>query len=196
MALKRKWLIRVLLIGLTAVLFFSFTTSSPCGTYPDWSASPYVLPYPVGESYTVSQGNCVTWGGHRGSYRFSYDFAMPIGALVTASRAGVVVEIRTEFVDGDIAIGHENLVKIEHDDGTIAAYSHLSSILVADGEEVRGGDPLGRSGNTGQTGGFPHLHFQVSPCWEPTACTTLPVTFRNTLPNPNGLLQNETYPAR
>lgn len=186
----------LVVVGLAAVAWFRLSYFESCGGYPDWRSSAYVLPYPAGESYRVSQGNCFAWGGHRGSYRYSYDFAMPIGALVTAARAGVVVETRTEFVDGDIAAGHENLVKVEHQDGTIAAYSHLSKALVEVGEVVAAGDPLGLSGNTGQTGGLPHLHFQLSPCWEPTACTTIPVTFVNTRPNPNGLLADEVYPAQ
>lgn len=164
----------------------------PCFGYPGWEASPYVLPYPAGRSYPVWQGNC-TFGGHHGIYRFGYDFLMPIGTLVTAAREGVVVEIREGFADGG---PFENLVKVQHDDGTIAAYSHLHSVLVGRGHPVHDGDPIGLSGNSGQTGGVPHLHFHVSACWEPRDCETLPVTFHNTDPNPRGPEQGRTYPAR
>jgi len=47
----------------------------------------------------------------------------------------------------------------------------------------------------GQTGGVPHLHFQVSPCSEPVRCGILPVTFRNTTPNPDGLKFDQSYTA-
>jgi murein DD-endopeptidase MepM/ murein hydrolase activator NlpD len=163
-----------------------------CGGYADWKTSPYVLPYPVGKTYPLYQGNC-TLGGHRAGYRYSYDFLMPIGALVTAARAGVVSEVLDGYQDGNN--GTENWVKVRHADGSIAAYSHLHSVLVRVGEEVRAGSPIGLSGNTGQTGGVPHLHFQVAPCSEPIRCGTLPITFRNTAPNPDGLQYNQNYTA-
>lgn len=169
-----------------------FGRSAACGGYPDWETSLYVLPYPVGKTYPLHQGNC-SLGGHRAAYQYSYDFLMPIGSLVTAARAGVVFEVLDGYEDGNNTI--ENWVKVRHADGTIAAYSHLHSILVYVGQEVRAGSPIGLSGNTGQTGGIPHLHFHVSPCSEPVRCGTLPVTFRNTAPNPNGLLYNENYTA-
>jgi hypothetical protein len=43
-------------------------------------------------------------------------------------------------VDGG---GSDNLVKIQHDDGTIAAYSHIHDAMVAVGEGIEAGDPTG-----------------------------------------------------
>jgi murein DD-endopeptidase MepM/ murein hydrolase activator NlpD len=165
-----------------------------CGGYPDWQTSPFVLPYPVGTSYEVIQGNCSGFG-HSGDYAYSYDFGMAIGTPVTAARAGVVSETRTGFHDGDLTPGHENFVKLQHSDGLISAYSHLSTIHVVPGQSVRAGDLVGTSGNTGETGGTPHLHFHVNTCSEPADCGTNPVTFHNTDPNPNGLLVGHVYPA-
>ncbi|HEY3897026.1 MAG TPA: M23 family metallopeptidase [Chthoniobacter sp.] len=167
-----------------------------CGPFPDWRTSAYVLPYPVGAAYYVSQGNCSS-GGHRGAYKYAYDFVMPIGTTVTAARAGVVVEIRMKFHDGQPGEGESNWVKIRHADGTIAAYSHLTAhgALVKIGDHVVAGQPIGLSGNTGNTGGLPHLHFHLCPCSEPVDCGTLPVTFRNTEPNPDGPQAKHTYPA-
>src|SRR5262245_2830836 len=70
-----------------------------CGPCSDWKTSAYVLPYAVGTTRHVSQANCST-GGHRGPYKYGYDFVMPIGTTVTAARAGVVAEIRMKFRDG------------------------------------------------------------------------------------------------
>jgi murein DD-endopeptidase MepM/ murein hydrolase activator NlpD len=167
-----------------------------CGPFPDWASSPYVLPYPAGSSYYVSQANCSS-GGHQGPYKYSYDFVMPIGTKVTAARAGVVAEIRTRFRDGQSGEGQSNWVKIRHEDGTIAAYSHLTErgVLVKVGEQIVPGQLIGLSGNTGNTGGLPHLHFHVCPCSEPVDCGTLPVTFRNTDPNPDGLQSQRKYVA-
>ena len=165
-----------------------------CTGYPDWQTSPYVLPYPVGTTYTVAQGNC-SGGGHSGAYKYSYDFDMEIGTPVSAARDGTVFETRTGFVDGDITPGHENYVKIQHADGNITAYSHLSTVLVQAGDSVVVGDIVGTSGNTGNTGGFRHLHFHLTPCSEPVDCGTLPVTFSNTTANPMGLQAGHSYTA-
>jgi hypothetical protein len=167
-----------------------------CTGYPDWQTSAYVLPYPVGTSYRVAQGNCSGFG-HSGVYRYSFDFDMPLGTVVTAARAGVVVEVRVGHIDGDTVPGHENFVKIRHADGVISAYSHLGTdgVLVQVGDSVQAGDTIGLSGNTGATGGFRHLHFHLTPCSEPVDCGTLPVTFRNTDANPAGLVVGRYYPA-
>jgi len=167
-----------------------------CGPFPDWTTSAYVLPYAVGSSHYVSQGTCSN-GGHRGPYKYSYDFAMPIGTTVTAARAGVVSEIRIQFKDGQSGEGQSNWVKIRHADGTITAYSHLThhGVLVKIGDVVVAGQPIGLSGNTGNTGGRPHLHFHLCACSEPVDCGTLPLTFRNTAPNPDGLHAKRNYPA-
>jgi murein DD-endopeptidase MepM/ murein hydrolase activator NlpD len=155
------------------------------------NTSPYVLPYPVSQTVTLYQGNC-SLGGHHGVYRYSYDFLMPIGSSVRAARAGVVAEVLDGFPDGGPS---ENWVKIRHTDGTLAAYSHLHRVLVRIGQPVLTGQLIGLSGNSGHTGGVPHLHFHVSPCSEPVSCGTLPVTFRNASPNPGRLLEGRQYTA-
>src|SRR5689334_2390601 len=85
--------------------------SNSCGPFPEWQTSPYVLPYPAGSAYYVSQANCSS-GGHRGPYKFSYDFVMPVGTTVTAARAGVVSEIRAHFRDGQAGEAESNWVKV------------------------------------------------------------------------------------
>jgi murein DD-endopeptidase MepM/ murein hydrolase activator NlpD len=122
---------------------------------------------------------------------------MPIGTIVTAARAGVVADLRTKFRDGQHGLDESNWVKIRHTDGSIAAYVHLTQggALVKIGDRVAAGQPIGVSGNTGNTGGWPHLHFHLSSCVEPVRCGTLPVTFRNTEPNLRGLDGKRFYPA-
>jgi murein DD-endopeptidase MepM/ murein hydrolase activator NlpD len=55
-----------------------------------------------------------------------------------------------------------NLVRIVHDDGSMAVYAHLAleSVVVSVGQRVRTGQHLADSGNTGFSTG-PHLHFAV-----------------------------------
>jgi len=102
-----------------------------------------------------------------------------------------------KFRDGQPGEGESNWVKIRHADRTIAAYSHLTErgALVKVGDHVIAGQPIGLSGNTGNTGGLPHLHFHLCTCSEPVNCGTLPVTFRNTEANPDGLHARHSYSA-
>lgn len=171
---------------------------SACTGYPDQVDSPYVLPYPTGSTEVVLQGNCGA-GGHRPgeTFEYAYDFDMEIGDLVTAARRGVVIGVEERFEDGNGAPADNNYVFIEHEDGTIARYYHLTldGALVAVGDTVARGDPIGRSGNTGNTGGIRHLHFDVAPCAQPYACQTIPVVFANTRSHPRGLVEGAAYTA-
>jgi murein DD-endopeptidase MepM/ murein hydrolase activator NlpD len=183
-------------VGIAGLVALVTWFQAPCGPFPEWETSSYVLPYPVHSSYFVTQSSC-TNGGHRDAYRYSYDFSMPIGSTVTAARDGVVADIRIQFRDGQRGESESNWVKIRHADGTIAAYAHLTEkgALVKVGDAVVVGQAVGLSGNTGNTGGRPHLHFHVSPCAEPARCGTRPITFRNTDPNPQGLDAQRFYRA-
>jgi hypothetical protein len=86
---------------------------------------------------------------HRG-----VDYGVPIGTPVFAPAPGVVVPFNN---DGSFGIG----VCIDHP-GTpwYSLYAHLSSRQVGVGDQVRVGQLLGYSGNTGFVTG-PHLHWQV-----------------------------------
>ena len=169
-----------------------------CGAveYPDWETSDYVLPYPVGERYSVLQGNCGAFSHTPATdYVYAYDFAMLVGEALVASRAGRVALVVERYEDYDNTPGHENGVAIEHADGTWAFYVHLTEdgAAVEVGDLVAQGDTVGYSGNTGFST-EPHLHFDVrAGC--PERCESVPVTFRNTEPNPGGLLQGRRYTA-
>jgi murein DD-endopeptidase MepM/ murein hydrolase activator NlpD len=165
----------------------------------NWENSLYVLPYPVGKSYYVNQGNCSGFG-HSGFWNHGYDFTMNIGTIITASRSGNVGWANDGCNDGERNC--TNLITIIHDDGTVAVYSHLTrGILVKSGDQVTVGDTIAKSGDTGNTGGLPHLHFSIHPCNElpglPNAgdCPSLPINFRNTDPNPGGLIARRYYEA-
>ncbi len=171
-----------------------------CGPFPPWHSSDYVLPYPVGTSYVVHQGNC-SGEGHSGFWKYGYDFEMDTGTTVTAARAGHVLHSVGDAFDGDRT--RTNLVTVQHEDGTVAVYSHLTheGALVTVGEDVVAGERIARSGDTGNTGGFPHLHFSLHPCGDlpglpaEGSCPSIPVTFRNTSPNPDGLQVRQSYPT-
>jgi murein DD-endopeptidase MepM/ murein hydrolase activator NlpD len=180
----------------------TISTGYPClQTESDWENSYYVLPFPVGRSYYVNQANCSGYG-HSGFWNHGYDFTMQIGTIITASRSGTVGWANDGCTDG--SPGCTNLITIIHEDGTVALYSHLTNggVLVKSGNLVEAGDTIAKSGNTGNTGGLPHLHFSVHPCNAlpglPNAgdCPSLPVNFKNTDPNPSGLIGHTSYEAK
>ena len=53
-----------------------------------------------------------------------------------------------------------NVIYIDHGNGLITSYSHLSKKLVAEGQSVSKGERLGLVGSTGRVTG-PHLHWEV-----------------------------------
>ena len=166
-----------------------------CGGYDDPRQSPYLLPYPAGAAYLLLQGNC-TRGSHSESFRYSYDFDLPLGSLVTAARDGVVAAVEDGSRDGvDVRPEQSNFVKVRHDDGTYGRYYHLlhGGALVRPGQRVRAGDPLALSGETGTD--IVHLHFDVAVC-EDNLCDTLPSDFRNASPlEPGALVEGVVYLA-
>ncbi|WP_263263692.1 M23 family metallopeptidase [Pseudomonas sp. RIT-PI-S] len=141
-------------------------TGTPGFSYAlgDPSASPatYRYPFPwLGGPFRISQGPNGTFS-HTGALgRYAIDIAMPEGTPIIAARAGTVIKVENNQGAGG-AEPSGNFVRVLHDDGTMGVYLHLmqGSIVVREGEQVRLGEPLGRSGNTGHSTG-PHLHFVV-----------------------------------
>jgi len=143
--------------------------------------SAYILPYPVGSSYRLMQGYCYSKGGHRN--QLAYDFETQIGTEVIAARSGIVMQVRSDLPDDGRPpeSGRHNHIMIKHNDGTVAFYAHLNqdSILVKVGERVSQGQPIAKSGNSGNTQGLPHLHFGVYQAWPAEEGFDVPVNFRN-----------------
>ncbi|PKO34202.1 MAG: peptidase M23 [Betaproteobacteria bacterium HGW-Betaproteobacteria-7] len=81
------------------------------------------------------------------------DFAAPAGAPVRAPAAGRVIDIGDYFFNG-------NTVFIDHGQGLISAYMHLSQIGVRAGQHVAKGERIGAVGSTGRSTGA-HLHWTV-----------------------------------
>jgi murein DD-endopeptidase MepM/ murein hydrolase activator NlpD len=81
------------------------------------------------------------------------DFPARLGAPVYSAAAGVVVLADDLFFSGESVV-------IDHGDGLLTMYFHLSHIGVERGQRVRRGEALGAVGATGRATG-PHLHFGV-----------------------------------
>jgi hypothetical protein len=127
---------------------------------------PYRLPYALARSFLVSQAPPETVTHTDAASRDAIDFVMPVGTGVYAARAGVVIDVASEYFESGVDVAADgpraNIVRILHDDGTMALYAHLNwnSIRVVPGERVTRGQQLADSGNTGFSTG-PHLHFVV-----------------------------------
>ncbi|MGV9850095.1 transglycosylase family protein [Streptomyces sp. NPDC003442] len=81
------------------------------------------------------------------------DFPVGIGTSVKAVGSGHVVS-----AGWGGAYGYQ--VVIRHPDGKYSQYGHLSQLSVRAGQNVNGGQQIGRSGSTGNATG-PHLHFEI-----------------------------------
>ncbi|MCP3818223.1 transglycosylase family protein [Streptomyces sp. A3M-1-3] len=86
-------------------------------------------------------------------YHTGVDFPVPTGTSVRAVAPG-------EVVSAGWAGAYGYQVVIRHGDGKYSQYAHLSALTVRDGQNVGGGQRIGRSGSTGNSTG-PHLHFEV-----------------------------------
>jgi hypothetical protein len=170
---------------------------TPCGQYPNPSTSPYVLPFRVGESYRLHQGNC-TFLSHvqQSGQGFAYDFLMPIGSDIVAMRSGVVVWLRETFSDNS-NVGDSNAILIKHDDNSETYYVHLTKngALVSVGEYVEQGQLIGLSGHSGS---WPHVppHLHVGLRDPKDRKNDRPVTFNNISPPGTAwLLKGQIYKA-
>jgi hypothetical protein len=87
-------------------------------------------------------------------WHWGQDFNAPYGTNVFATGNGTVA------FAGWSSNGFGNYVMIDHGYGYQSIYGHLSKINVSVGLNVKRGDMIGLSGNTGSSSG-PHLHYQI-----------------------------------
>ena len=82
------------------------------------------------------------------------NLAVPEGTPVKAAEDGVVAYAGNELK------GYGNLVLVRHSNGFVTAYAHASELLVKRGEEVKRGQVIAKSGQTGNVTA-PQLHFEI-----------------------------------
>ncbi|HSD29438.1 MAG TPA: M23 family metallopeptidase [Vicinamibacteria bacterium] len=81
------------------------------------------------------------------------DFSVAGGTPVLAAADATVALVADQFFGG-------NAVFLDHGDGLITMYMHMSRVDVGEGRAVRRGERVGAVGSTGRATG-PHLHFGV-----------------------------------
>ena len=89
------------------------------------------------------------WTRHPG-----IDIGAPKGAPVLAADSGYVIQA------GWSNAGYGNMILINHGNGYLTRYGHLSAFNVEVGDSVKKGQLIGRVGSTGNSTG-PHLHFEI-----------------------------------
>lgn len=82
------------------------------------------------------------------------DFAVPAGTPIKTPAAGKVILIGNYFFNG-------NTVFVDHGQGFISMFCHMSKIDTRVGQQLARGDVVGKVGSTGRATG-PHMHWNVS----------------------------------
>lgn len=97
------------------------------------------------------------WQGTAGSPRrwqhYGIDIRVPVGTLVLAAADGTVLRVNEGPISG-------KMIVLAHSADLATSYNHLSVIAVKEGQRLRRGEAIGRSGMTGNAS-TPHLHFGV-----------------------------------
>lgn len=112
---------------------------------------------------TVKDGTCFPlasyvyisspYGERHGKMHTGTDFAANSGTHVYAWKSGTV-----SFTGW--SGGYGNFIIVEHSDGTVSRYAHLSGYNCSSGDKVSAGQTIGYVGSTGNSTG-PHLHFEI-----------------------------------
>lgn len=120
-------------------------------TTPRLWTKPFAVPRT--SRITSGFGSGRTFNDSVTSRHMGTDYAGAIGAPVRATNRGIVRLVGAFYLGG-------NVIYLDHGEGVVTAYLHLSKQLVAVGDTVQQGDIIGHVGGTGRVTG-PHLHFIV-----------------------------------
>ena len=121
----------------------------------EWSGA---FTAPVDAAISDVFGSQRVFNGKTSSPHLGLDFRVPSGTPIAALNDGTVILARPLYFEG-------NFVVLDHGQGLLTLYLHLSEFKVHEGDEVKRGQEIGLSGGTGRATG-PHLHVAVR--WQGT----------------------------
>ncbi|HAT4145512.1 TPA: peptidoglycan DD-metalloendopeptidase family protein [Clostridium perfringens] len=104
---------------------------------------------PVSGSVTALFGHYPSGAKHTGT-----DIGCPEGTPVRACRDGVVIKRR------ELTYSYGKYLQIDHGGGLTTIYGHNSQLLVNEGDHVKQGQVIAKSGTTGNSTG-PHCHWEL-----------------------------------
>lgn len=93
------------------------------------------------------------FGGRTYEFHSGMDIDGEKGDIVVAPAGGVVTKASWQG-------GYGNMIEVDHGNGLISRYAHLSKIDVEVGNQVARGELMGFVGSTGRSTG-PHLHYEL-----------------------------------
>ncbi|MBP7842646.1 M23 family metallopeptidase [Candidatus Woesebacteria bacterium] len=133
----------------------------PDGVKATVTASPVTRTvYTTPDAGAVTASGAFVWpaaGRITQGYRFyhkAWDIASGGGGPILAADAGTVV------ASGWDPSGYGNKIVIDHGNGYVTLYGHMSVLQVQIGQRVNRGDVVGQMGSTGRSTGV-HLHFEI-----------------------------------
>ena len=88
-----------------------------------------------------------------GAMHSGLDFRGPIGTPILAAAPGKIVFVGQKS-------GYGNVVEVDHGQGILTRYAHLSAFTTKVGSQVAAGEQIAKMGSTGRSTGS-HLHFEV-----------------------------------
>jgi murein DD-endopeptidase MepM/ murein hydrolase activator NlpD len=118
---------------------------------PQLWEQPFLRPRP--SRVTSRFGSGRVFNGRVSSSHLGIDYRGAVGDPIYAANRGVVALVANFFLAGDV-------VYIDHGDGLMTAYFHMSQAEVAVGDTVARGQEIGVVGATGRVTG-PHLHWSA-----------------------------------
>ncbi len=128
------------------------------GVFKDFTPSPthswQPMIWPVIGPLSSPFGLQRFFNGEKRNPHTGLDIAAATGTEIIAPSDGVVVQTGDYYFNG-------NTVLIDHGQGLVTMFCHLSQIDVKEGDVVKQGDHIGLVGATGRVTG-PHLHWTVS----------------------------------
>lgn len=124
------------------------------GTMNEWVAAATAPSlWPVMGPITGSFGERIDPFNGEGAFHAGVDISCSYGQPVLAPADGTVTYAAMHA-------GYGRLIEIEHGNGIVTRYGHLSGFAVADGQSIRRGQVIGYVGLSGRSTG-PHLHYEV-----------------------------------
>ncbi len=108
---------------------------------------------PLDSAITSPYGSARIFNGKVNSYHGGTDLRAAIGTPILATNDGRVALVQDRYLSG-------KSIYVDHGSGVYSVYFHLDEFLVKEGDMIKQGQVIAKSGDTGRVSGA-HLHFGI-----------------------------------